>query len=115
MPTDQCAHWRGVPHCVAALCTQIRSPRSFSRDSALQGLVLVAPLCRREHLVREVVACLYDASEEVRASAVKAVAALSEHGDGVDPSTDEGRSRLISAMDHVAGRTKNVPGPDPPR
>ena len=85
------------PHCVAALCTQIRSPRSFSRDSALEGLVLVAPLCRREHLVREVVACLYDASEEVRASAVKAVAALSAQ----DPCSNQDWILAVSTcMDH---------------
>ena len=85
------------PYCVAALCTQIRSPQSFSRDSALEGLVLVAPMCRREHLVREVVACLYDASEEVRASAVKAVAALAAQ----DPCSNQDWILAVSTcMDH---------------
>ena len=91
--------------CVEALCSQVRSPRSFSRKSAVDGLVGLAGLGRRADLIRAVVACLEDPSDQVRACAANAVGALG----AADPGSHQ--SWIVAAagcMDHKDGHIRTA-------
>lgn len=81
--------------CVGALCEQLKSPKSFSRDSAIEGLVLLVHMGKREDLVNEVTACLQNKDDQVRACAVRAVGALVK-----EESLQEWISACAVCMDH---------------
>ena len=89
--------------CVKAICGQVRSALSFSRDSAVDGLVLLAGVGQREDLIHEVISCLEDPKDEVRACAAQAVGALG----AADPSSHQ--SWIMAAagcMDHADDRIR---------
>ena len=83
--------------CVAALCQQLKSPKSCARSSAIDGLVTLAHLGQRDDLIAQVVGCLQDPGDTVRKSAVRAVRAL------VDAAPRSFKDWIVAAaacMDH---------------
>eukprot|EP00277_Geminigera_cryophila_P013522 CAMPEP_0179445220 /NCGR_PEP_ID=MMETSP0799-20121207/28676_1 /TAXON_ID=46947 /ORGANISM="Geminigera cryophila, Strain CCMP2564" /LENGTH=446 /DNA_ID=CAMNT_0021233065 /DNA_START=166 /DNA_END=1502 /DNA_ORIENTATION=+ len=86
--------------CVAGLCEKLKSMHAYSRDSAIDGLVLLARMGQRDDLIIEVVGCLQHPNAVVRTYSVRAVGALVN----ADPKSYQSWVKAAAeCMDHKDG------------